>query len=410
MRDRKPVKVAMLAHSQYLTDPRIRREAEALAGRGFEVHVISLAEERRGLPEPRNTLLNNVHIHRLPVERRRGSVVRYLYEYLMVGFLGSIKLASLYLQGNIAIVHVHNMPDILILACIVPRLCGSKLVLDVHDPAPELYMSWNHGRGSLVVRLLRLQERISCWLADRVISVNESMRENLRAKGVRDEKIFIVHNYPDQEYFRVWDVLLPWPRQVDNLVLLYCGTVTDHYDLGLAVKAIARIRDRVPIKLRVMGEGNKLGEVLELASSLGVRDLIELIGRVPMEEVAEEMRRADIGISCHRAGIFGDLYFSTKIVEYLTQGLCVLSSRTYTVNKYLSDDCLFYFEPGDDVELAAAILYVWHNPTEVVQRVTNARQHLSRLSWRAEKDRFLDFYDGLLHGTRVTEILKRKRF
>jgi glycosyltransferase involved in cell wall biosynthesis len=224
------------------------------------------------------------------------------------------------------------------------------------------------------------------------------MRENLRAKGVRDGKISIVHNFPDAKYFPVCHALPSWPRDRNRLVLLYCGTVTNHYDLGLAIKALARLKGHIPITLRIMGgEGNKLTEVLELASNLGVRDCIELVVRTPIDKVASEMRKADIGISCHRAGIFGDLYFSTKIVEYLTQGLCVISAGTYTIKKYLSDDCVFYFHPGDDEGLAQAIRYAWQNPGEVMTRMANARRHLSRFSWQVEKNQFLDFYAGFLN-------------
>src|SRR5688572_6914021 len=133
-------RVAMLAHTYYLRDPRVRREAEALAGIGVDVHVISLAE--RG--EPRRATVNGVQIHRLPVSRRRGGPLRYFYEYLMVGVLGGLVLARLHLQARLDVVHVHNMPDILVLAALVPRLGGTTVILDVHDPMPELYMSWNN--------------------------------------------------------------------------------------------------------------------------------------------------------------------------------------------------------------------------------------------------------------------------
>ena len=58
----------MLAHTYYLRDPRVRREAEALAATGLEVHVICLSEARnaRGEREPRQAIVNDVHIHRLP--------------------------------------------------------------------------------------------------------------------------------------------------------------------------------------------------------------------------------------------------------------------------------------------------------------------------------------------------------
>src|SRR3989442_15867743 len=65
-------KVAMLAHTYYLRDPRVRREAEALAEKGFEVHVICLWEGRNRDREPRHAIVNGVQIHRLPISRRRG--------------------------------------------------------------------------------------------------------------------------------------------------------------------------------------------------------------------------------------------------------------------------------------------------------------------------------------------------
>jgi glycosyltransferase involved in cell wall biosynthesis len=265
---------------------------------------------------------------------------------------------------------------------------------------PEISMSSGNGPyKKLVVRLLRLQEKISCGLADRVISVSESLRENLRAKGVPDEKLFILHNFPDQRVFPICDIPASWPRNKNSLSLFYCGTITEQYDLALVVKAIARLAGEIPVKLRIAGVGHTLAAVLELARSLGVADSIQPIGAIPLERVHEEMRKADVGISCQRASVLGHLMLSTKIIEYLTQGLPVLTPNTYTVSKYLPADCVFYHEPGNDAAAADALRLMWHNPPEVLKRVTRAQQLLPRLSWQAEKKRFLGFYRGLLNNT-----------
>jgi len=393
----------MLAHTCYLRDPRVRREAEALAEKGIEVHVIALSEDSRapGVREPRRAMLNGVQIHRLPIRRRRGGPLRYLYEYFMVALLGGIKLMTLQARGGLTVVHIHNMPDLLVIAALVPRLTGSRVVLDIHDPMPELFLSRNRGwLSGFVAAGLRLQERISCALADRVISVNETMRGNLQKKGVEDDKIFIVHNFPDHKLFPICDTPTAWPRHREHLVMLYCGTVTEHYDLGLAVRAMARLGGEVPVELRIVGEGNRLNEVLDLAAALGVRDRVKPIGLVPLDRVRDEMRNADVGISCHRAGIFGDLYFSTKIVEYLTQGLPVVSPQTYTVAHYLSSDCVFYFEPGSDAALAKTLRFMWANPAEVLRRLSRAKQLVPHLSWQVEKLDFQSFYRDLMSRAR----------
>jgi glycosyltransferase involved in cell wall biosynthesis len=134
MPNRISAQVAMLAHTCYLADARIRRQAEALAGNGLEVHVVSLTEEMRGGREPREAIHNGVHIHRLHIRRKRGNFLRYLFEYFMTGLLGGLKLARLQFRRPLDVVHAHNIPDFLVLAGIIPGLSGSKLVLDVHDP------------------------------------------------------------------------------------------------------------------------------------------------------------------------------------------------------------------------------------------------------------------------------------
>ena len=36
-------------------------------------------------------------------------------------------------------VHVHNLPDILVLSALVPRLTGAKIILDMHEIMPEFF-------------------------------------------------------------------------------------------------------------------------------------------------------------------------------------------------------------------------------------------------------------------------------
>src|SRR5205807_4958117 len=103
----------------------------------------------------------------LHIRRARGNFLRYLFEYFTTGLLGGLKLAQLNFRSRLDVVHVHNMPDILVLAGIIPWLSGSKLVLDVHDPMPELYMSWHQEKRDLAVRLLALPAIASSWLAAR---------------------------------------------------------------------------------------------------------------------------------------------------------------------------------------------------------------------------------------------------
>src|SRR5262245_48502278 len=61
--------VAMLTHSYYEEDPRVRREAECLAAAGYPVDVFALRQPGAG----RVATIDGVAVHRLDVQRHQGA-------------------------------------------------------------------------------------------------------------------------------------------------------------------------------------------------------------------------------------------------------------------------------------------------------------------------------------------------
>jgi glycosyltransferase involved in cell wall biosynthesis len=323
--------VGMLLHGFYPWDPRVRREAEALADAGYRVHVICLRRPAGTGRDPEADWeeLNGVIIHRLSLTRKRGNMARYALEYLLLLVIGAWSLLRLHLKSPFHIVHVHNMPDFLVLAGYLTKLMGAKLVLDVHDPMPELYLS-NHNANphGWVVRVLKWQQRFSLRLADKLISVSSTMRENLEQRGIPSRKIHVCHNFPDTRYLPIKTDIARWPRHAEGLTLVYAGTVADQYHLDLAIEALAYVANRVPgLKLKIVGDGNRLGHVLALARQLKVEHCVEHIRPVQIDKLKSILETADIGISTQRGGAFGDLQLPCKILDYLSQGLPVISSR-----------------------------------------------------------------------------------
>jgi glycosyltransferase involved in cell wall biosynthesis len=391
----------MLFHGYYPHDVRVRREAETLAEAGYAVDVICLRASRRQgkLKESRKDFVNGVNVYRLPIVRKRGSFLRYIFEYMGLFFFGAIKLAALHLKKHFQIVHIHNMPDILILTGLIPKWLGAKLILDIHDPMAELYISTSPGReNSWILKLLRWQERFSYRFADHIISVNETMREILAEKGLKAEEIFILHNFPDTNYLPIKDDISCWPRHKTEFNLLYAGTVTKHYRLDIAVEALAMAKEKIPaIKLLILGEGNELNKVFERARKLRVERHIIHREPVDIDELAEIMKDADVGISAHQGGIFGDLYYATKIFDYLTQGLPVVASRTKTVERYIPEDAIFYFEPENAEDMAKKIIQIHFESTLVRKKMNNVKNFLQEYTWQAEKERLVVFYQNILH-------------
>src|SRR5690606_37395788 len=148
-----------------------------------------------------------------------------MMEYLSFFMLVFLRLLVLYPRRKYQTLQVHNLPDFLVFSTILQKLAGAKIILDLHDLMPEFFAgSYNRSMDSLPVRLLILQERLSCWYADRVITVTETWRQTLIERGVPADKAFVVMNLAEESIFRAEGLGEYAPNGKNGFRLIYHGT------------------------------------------------------------------------------------------------------------------------------------------------------------------------------------------
>jgi glycosyltransferase involved in cell wall biosynthesis len=386
----------MVCQSYYLRDPRVRREAEALADAGFTVDVIALRDKE----EKRSETVNGVNIYRLPIMRKRGGIIRYLFEYFFFFILSSLLLTCLYIKKHYRVIQIHTMPDFLVFCSLVPKIFRAKVILDVHEPMPELFMSkYELQRDNFIIKILRIQEKISFAFSDHIITIHEPLKELfIKRNKISEKKVSIVLNIPDSKIFSIEDKKKVKAKD-SNFILIYTGTVAERYGLDIAVGGISFLRDKIPgLKLMIIGEGEHLLYVKELVLKLNLEKYVEFYAPVPIDKIPDFITKADLGISTHKQDSFWDLYFSTKIVEFLISGLPVVSSRTRTILYYFGEDNLFYFTPERVEEFAEKVLTVYNNPSLAEEKIRNARRNISEnLSWDKEKDKYVELISSFMN-------------
>jgi len=209
---------------------------------------------------------------RQPHQTRAEKPWNYVFEYGVSFLLFTIRLLALFARNRYQIIHVHNMPDFLIFTALVPKLFGAKLILDIHDPMPEFYLSKYaepHREGCLL-RFLRWQEKVSCQLADEIITANANFKENLIKRGIPAGKITVVMNVPNPNIFKR-DVRT-YEKQGKRFTLLYPGTVAPRYGLEMAIRALPELAKKIPhIRLVIAGGRRRQDENLKtLVQQVGV--------------------------------------------------------------------------------------------------------------------------------------------
>ncbi len=392
-------RVGMATHSYYLRDPRVRREAEALAASGHEVDVVSLRRPGEAWRER----VGGVTIYRIPLGHRRAGKFRYLFEYTASLFLAGIWLSVLSLGRRYRVVQVHTPPDLLVFAALVPRLLGARVLLDLHDPMPET-MATIFGTASSpwLVRLVRLQERLATAFAHHVVTVTEQVREAVIARGVHPDGIGIVMNFADDRLFDPDLRHSDHPPPDGRIVIVFMGTLSYRYGVDLAIQAIDVVRRTHPSALlRVIGDGEARPQLEALVRTLGLEANVELVGQVPIDRIPRVALPASVAVAPHRRDVLYDMCFPSKIYDYLSLGLPVVAAWTESLDYYYGKDTLAFFESGDSAALAEQILGLVRDPGRVAKMRRHAVAFLAAHGWVTERERYLMIVAALVRRARV---------
>ena len=299
--------VVLVTHSYYEEDPRVRRQAEAILAAGNPVDVISL----RRPADPPDGLVSGVSVHRIDVQRHQGAGLgTYLGEYLAFFVRVALRLARMQPRRRYGLVQVATLPDWLVFAALPLRMAGVPVVLDLHESMPDFFRSRFPGAANPVVhRALLFAERLSISAATYAITVNEALRDRLIGLGVKPDHIGLVRNTPSLARFDPAGQP-PRPFMADGtLRLVYAGALTPTYELDVALRAVARLRQVRPdlrVEFDVFGRGDSRPALEALAAELGVAERVRFRGRIPLEDVPAAIAAADIGLAPTRRDEFTD--------------------------------------------------------------------------------------------------------
>ena len=395
-------RVAVVVFSHYPSDPRPRRAAEVLVQLGMKVEVLCLVQDKG---ESRHEVYNGVNIRRISLKRRRGGKFSYVFQYSSFIFISFVILAFRSLRRRYDLVHVHNMPDVLVFAALIPRIFGAKVILDLHDPMPELMKTiYNLKPESLAVRLLKKFERWSIHFADVVLTVNQACQKLFASRGCPPEKIHVVMNSPDEGIFKYRDAQrsLSERTRTEPFVIMYHGSLVERHGLDIGVRALGLIQEAIPLaELRIYGQRTPfLDRVLNSVQGSSLEKSVRYLGPRTLEQIAGAIDECDVGIIPNRRSIFTEINTPTRIFEYLSRGKPVIAPAVPGIQDYFSDGQLVFFQLGDANDLARRLEFVRLNPEAVAKTVELGQAVYRNHRWSEEQIKFTNLVDELLavHG------------
>jgi glycosyltransferase involved in cell wall biosynthesis len=266
-------------------------------------------------------------------------------------------------------------------------------VFELRDLWPASIMAVGAMRKSLVIRLLERVELFLYRRADAIVSVTESFREDLVARGVPRGKIHVVLNGVDLDRYepRERDAALAREFGLEGrFVAGYMGTHGMAHALPKVLEAAERLGHREDIAFFFAGSGAERARVEQLVAERGLRN-VRLIPRQPKEAMPALWSLCDVAIVPLRDTPVFATVIPSKIFESMGMGVPILMSlpegeATAIVRRTASGVCV---PPEAPQAMAEAVARLADAPSEMAALRRQARAAAPGFSREALASRML---------------------
>jgi glycosyltransferase involved in cell wall biosynthesis len=384
-------KVCIIRQGYFPHDVRVRKEALALIDKGYQVDVICLQDPG----EERKEVYRGVNIYRIPMQHKRGGLLNYLYEYLRFFFLAFVKLNTLFFRNRYDFIQVNTLPDFLVFVAVIPKLLGAKVVLDLHEPAPELWGSIFGFDKKFLIRIVKFAEQISIQYANKAITVSEQMKDSYVNRGASPSKISVVLNVPNLEFNPDRYKEYYQDHKNDKFLLICHGLIVKRYGQQTLIKAVSLLKDKIPsIQLNILGKGEYEAELKKLVSNIHLEDYVHFHGVIPFDDMIKMIAKSDIGIVPVERNPYSDLVHTNKMFELIAMRKPVIISKTRAVEEFFgpNNSCLKYFESGDEKGLARCVLELYNSPEKREKMVKNAYAKFESVRWERTREVYCNLF------------------
>lgn len=215
-----------------------------------------------------------------------------------------------------------NDLDTLLPNYLASRLKRSVLIYDSHELFPEAPELQNR---PFVKSIWKKLERILLPKLQHSYTVCQSIANYYQKKyGLKME---VVRNVPFRKAKMVQDK--------KQKTLIYQGTINPGRGLELAIESLVYLND---YNLLIVGAGQGLNELKELAEVKGVEQQVEFVGRVPYKQLAKYTGQATVGLLLEEPlGKSFEYALPNKLFDYIHADLPFIASDLIEVRRIVEE-------------------------------------------------------------------------
>lgn len=260
----------------------------------------------------------------------------------------------------------------------------SKLVVEVRDLWPAIFVELGVLTNRHAIRLLEGLELAAYRAADAVVVVSEGFRDHITARGIESDKVHTIRNGVDLDKFQpATEPNTEWRSALgadDGVLALYIGAHGISQALTTIVDAAALINSD-DVQFALVGDGADRVRVENHRDELGLTN-VTMRASVPRDEVSDVLASADICLVTLRDIPLFTTFIPSKIFELMASGKPIIAAVAGETAEILRAAGAIVVPPEDPGALADAIRDLSKDPVRRhemgVQGRAYVEQHFDR--------------------------------
>ena len=315
----------------------------ALAARGHQIHFITYRQPFR-LPE----FLPNVFFHEVDVGRYP------LFEYPPYDLALAVRMHEAVVKHGLDLLHCHYA---------LPHATSAWIAREMlrAQKRDVKVITTLHGTDITIVGQdpsFNPITKFSIERSDRLTAVSEFLRkETYNAFGCTACDVAVIHNFIDPSvYNRSAHPPLLRQRLGGEPILMHISNFRRVKRVRDVVQIFAKVHDRIPSRLVMVGDGPDRGDAEEEARRAGLENRVHFLGKI--DNVAPLLASADLFLLPSASESFG-----LSALEALASGVPVIGTNAGGVPEVVRDGETGVLCPVGDVEgMASAGIDILSDP------------------------------------------------
>ena len=365
----------------------ILHNLRGLVNGNFNVHLITPND---GVLPPEDTI-EGARLTRISQDLSQNFLARAVH-------FGKSVLSHLALNPSYDVVHYRNIWDGFHITQNKKKF-GYKTIFEVNGLS-SIELKYHYpGMDASLLAKIKEQELATLHLSDAIICPSNVTRDYIASLGLNRKLVTVIPNGVSPSDFPV----TPLPiRDGREPVLLYIGTLADWQGLDIVIKALPKILEQQPVKLRILGRGRSRQRKMlaKQIRKLGLDEYVLVQPAVPHHEIPAVIASADL---CVAPLGLNDRNVTQgacpiKVLEYMAAGRPLLASNMPIVRELVREDVDgLLFSPNDPDDLARQVNQLLKD-MELSKRLAESAAGYVRekFTWHESQKKLLKVYEKLI--------------